>query len=546
MKFKHWLSLAIFIFLTIIITWPLILNPVSLASAAKEEFLLSYLMNWNIHALLHYPQKIFQAPFFYPIKDALAFSDPLFTNSLNALPFVKIFSQPFLAYNINLLLSFILNGFFTYLLIFKVTKNFWASLISGILFSFSIGRIDSLEHLQILSSYWLPLGLYFFLNHRFFLVVLCFLLQIFNTIFLGYVYFFTISLFTVIYWLKKKISKKQVFILIKYFSLSLIVVGLTFLPYWRVSKTWQYTRSLNDIKAGSAHILEYFYPTSNSRLQPLAQQIIYKQPWPAYLGFPISLLSLLAFIYFLKQKKTVFTLSSITIGLAGLIMSLGPYLQIIKNKLSLPLPLPYWLFYYLIPGFKSMRVPQRWSHLALFGFSLLIGLFISKLKPKKIKLLIFLIFFLVLIEIKLPLFNKPVSTQSQLPVVYQWLSQQPSSVVLELPAQTWVMPLSDLEIDRLHYHSFLFKANHQYINGYSGFEPPDWTKALSILRTSEPEAAINIIRQLGADIVIVHNQQLEELYQKDKEALPLKTTLETIDMNFNKIYTDEKTTVYQI
>ncbi len=82
MKPKHWLSLAIFTLLTIIITWPLILNPASLTSAAKEEFLLSYLMNWNIHALTHFPLKIFQVPFFYPIKDALAFSDPLFTNSL--------------------------------------------------------------------------------------------------------------------------------------------------------------------------------------------------------------------------------------------------------------------------------------------------------------------------------------------------------------------------------------------------------------------------------------------------------------------------------
>jgi len=77
MKSKHFLSLLIFIGLAIFITFPLITNPVSLAAVAKEEFLLSYIINWNIQALTHYPAQIFQAPFFYPKQDTLAFSDPL-------------------------------------------------------------------------------------------------------------------------------------------------------------------------------------------------------------------------------------------------------------------------------------------------------------------------------------------------------------------------------------------------------------------------------------------------------------------------------------
>ena len=545
MKIKSWLSLGIFVLLTLIITWPLILHPASLSYAAKEEFLLSYLMNWNIHALTHFPLKIFQVPFYHPTLNTLAFSDPLITSSLLALPLVTVFKQPFLAYNFNLFLSFILNGFFTYLLVHKITKNFFASLVAGVLFTFSIGRIDTLEHLQVLSIYWLPLGLYFLLDKRFFLVSLCFLFQTLNTIFLGYVYGFSLVIFSFVYWLKHELSKPQLINLVKYLSLSLFSLCLIFIPYWRVSQTYQYTRSLKDIKSASVYFLEYFYPTSHSRLQSLAQQLIFKQPWPGYLGLPISILGIIAIIYFLKCQKTSFTLSAVVITFTGFVLSLGPYFQLIKNKLYLPIPLPYWLGYYLIPGFKSMRVPQRWSHLVLFGLSLLIGLWFKK-QNKKIKLFSMIIILLVVLEIKFPLFIQPVPLRSEIPSVYHWLSKQPSSVILELPAQTWVMPLSNLEIQRLHFHSFFIGANHKFINGYSGFEPPSWTEAISLLRTSSPEKTIGIINDLGAQLIVVHHQELNQLYQKDKEALPLQSTLETIDHNYPTVYEDKTTSVYQI
>ncbi len=546
MRLKTWASLSFFILLSIVITWPLIFNFSSLTSAGKEEFLISFLTNWNAHALLNFPTKIFQAPFFYPVKNALAFSDPLITNALIALPLIKLFNNPFLSFNLNLFLSFVLSGFFTFLLVNKITKKFWPSITAGILFSFSIGRLDSLEHLQVLSSYWIPLGLYFFLSKKPLLTSICFLLQSLNTIFLGYVFGFALSIFSIVYYLKKKISKKYFISLIKYLGLSLVVLFYLFKPYWQISKEYQYTRSLNDIKAGSAYFLEYLYPTSHSQLQPIAFKLLPKNPWPAYLGFPVSIFGLISLIYLTRRKKSSFELSSIIVFFTGLILSLGPYLHLTKNSQFLSIPLPYWFLYYFVPGFKSMRVPQRWSHLALFSLSLLVGLFLTKLKTKKQIFLSILIIFLVFLEPKISLFQKPVKTKSQVPAVYHWLSIQPSSVVLELPAQTWVMPMADLEIQRLHYHSFFLDTNHQFINGFSGFEPPIWTKNISLLRTSSPAKAINIIKELDAKFIIAHHHELELLYQKDKEALPLKATLETIESNYPSVYEDKNTSVYKI
>ena len=563
MKSKHVISLIIFILLTLIITFPLILNLTVLTSVGKEEYLLSYILNWNIHALTHFPSRIFQMPIFYPYQNALAFSDPLFTSSILALPFVKIFNQPFLAYNFNLILSFILNGFFTYLIIYQLTKNWWAGLVSGVLFSFSIGKIDSLAHLQILTTYWIPLGIYFFLqfvnkklNKYALLTALCFILQILNTIFLGYVYIFTLAIFALTYFFKKKITRKQLLKLFQYIFSALVLIAIIFIPYLKVSSRWRYTRSLEDIWAGSSYFLEYLYPTSHSRLETLAHKIIIKQPWPSYLGAAVSILGFISLIYLIKNSKKLFKksfiLASLITVVSGLLMSFGPYFQIIKQKPLFSIPLPYLIAFYLIPGFKSMRVPQRWSHLVLLGLALLSGIVLSKLarkiKPGYFKILTVFIIFTVIVEIRLPLFKTNVLAKSAIPQVYQWLKDQPSSVVLELPVQTWIMPLADLEIQRLHYHSFLFQSNHQFINGSSGFEPPDWTKDMSILRTLPSDSAIEKLKQLKVELLIVHYQEMEQIYQKDKESLPLKNTLVKIKANqkFQKIYQDDQTTVYKL
>ncbi|MFC1627014.1 hypothetical protein ACFL18_00470 [Patescibacteria group bacterium] len=546
---KTFLSFLIFVFLSIIVTFPLILKPTQITVAGREEFFLSYILNWNIHALTHFPLKIFQAPFFHPFKNTLAFSDPLFTSAIITLPFVKIFNQPFLAYTVNIFLSFVFNGFFTYLLVFKLTKNFYSSLISGLLVSFSIGRIDSLEHLQVFGFYWIPLGLYFFLNQQPKLTILTFILQTLNTVFLGFVHGFTLTVFSLVFFLKKKITKHQLLTLAKYFIFALIILVIIFIPYFQVSKTYQVTRSLKDIFGGSAYFLDYFYPTQTSRLQSLASQIINKQPWPAYLGAPILILALVTVFY---VSSTPVVLASIISAFSGFIFSLGPYFQLTRHNKFLHFPLPYLWVYYLVPGFKSMRVPQRWSHLLLFSLALIIGLnlprLFKKLKPSYIKIFTTLVALLIILEIRLPLFNQPVATRSQIPPVYHWLANQPSGTIVEIPAQTWVMKLSDIEIQRLHYRSFLLNANHKFINGFSGFSPPAWEDNISALRKFPQKTAIQTLQQLNANLVVIHHQDVAELKKQDIFTLDLSKMQSILSQHpdFSLAYEDSQTSVYTI
>ena len=68
--------------------------------------------------------------------------------------------NPPLAYNIQILISYILSGFFMYLLVFYSTKNKAASIFSGIIFTFCPQHfVRSWQHIGLAYFQWMPLYL---------------------------------------------------------------------------------------------------------------------------------------------------------------------------------------------------------------------------------------------------------------------------------------------------------------------------------------------------------------------------------------------------
>src|SRR5262249_49480039 len=66
-----------------------------------------------------------------------------------------------------------------------------------------------------------------------------------------------------------------------------------------------------------------------------------------------------------RQLRHVFG----AIGVAGLVLSLGPVL--IAFGYTTPIPLPYRLLYEIVPGWSAMQTPHRFTILALLGASML-------------------------------------------------------------------------------------------------------------------------------------------------------------------------------
>jgi hypothetical protein len=77
-----------------------------------------------------------------------------------------LFKNPILTYNVAFLFAFVLAGEGMYLLARSLTGNRWGAAMAGVVFAFCPYRVAQLPHLQMLTSGWMPIGLWAL--HRYF------------------------------------------------------------------------------------------------------------------------------------------------------------------------------------------------------------------------------------------------------------------------------------------------------------------------------------------------------------------------------------------
>ncbi len=151
--------LALFIALSLVWTWPL---PTQLASRVAfdpgDPLLNAWILWWNAQAV-PFTDAWWDPPIFYPMGGALALSEHLAGIGFFTTPLLLLGGSPALAYNVALLLSCALSGFFTYLLVRRVSGSTPAAVCAGLAYAFAPFRAGQLSHLQVLSSQWLPLAL---------------------------------------------------------------------------------------------------------------------------------------------------------------------------------------------------------------------------------------------------------------------------------------------------------------------------------------------------------------------------------------------------
>jgi hypothetical protein len=154
---RHAAVLGIFFVLAIALTWPLAIRLDTTVSDLGDPLLVTWILDWTSHALLHQPLSLFNAPMYYPAPLTLAYSEHLTGIALLVLPLYAAGVEPLALYNIAMLLGFALSGYGAYVLARKFTPSVAASLVAGIFFAFVSFKFDHLAHLQNVSSGWLPL-----------------------------------------------------------------------------------------------------------------------------------------------------------------------------------------------------------------------------------------------------------------------------------------------------------------------------------------------------------------------------------------------------
>jgi hypothetical protein len=153
------LAAAVYVVLTVALTWPLILHPAGrVPNDLGDPLLNTWLMAWNAR-VLPLTGRWWNAPQFFPIDGAMAFSEHLLGLSVITTPVILLSGTPLLAYNVAFFLSFPLCALSAYFLTYSITRRHDCAFVAGLAFGFAPYRMSQLAHIQVLSGYWMPLAL---------------------------------------------------------------------------------------------------------------------------------------------------------------------------------------------------------------------------------------------------------------------------------------------------------------------------------------------------------------------------------------------------
>jgi hypothetical protein len=266
------LAASLYAVLTAILTWPLVLHPVSIVpSDLGDPLLNAYLMAWNARvvpltdAWWHLPQ-------FYPARGVLAFSEHLLGLAPLTTPIIWVTGNALLAYNAAFFLSFVFCALSAHTLCYVVTRRHDVSVLAGLAYAFSPYRMSHFAHVQVLSSYWMPLaltGLHLFLQqHRVRWLVLFGLAWLLQALACGY-YLFYLSALVGLWALWFALGRERPLEIGK-IALAWVVAALPMIPiglgYLRYSAAYGLKRWPDEIQAFSGDVASLLKAPYNLRL----------------------------------------------------------------------------------------------------------------------------------------------------------------------------------------------------------------------------------------------------------------------------------------
>jgi len=151
---------ALYAALTLLVAYPLSLNPASSALPGDPDTdLFMWTLAWDTHAIVSRPLSMFEANIYYPQPDTLAYSENLLGSVPFAAPVLWLTGNPVLALNCVALLSVVLCGVGAYVLARRLGIGPAGALLCGLVFAFSPARFFRIGQLHLTTVQWVPFGL---------------------------------------------------------------------------------------------------------------------------------------------------------------------------------------------------------------------------------------------------------------------------------------------------------------------------------------------------------------------------------------------------
>lgn len=558
-------NIFIFIFFIVIYFFMLFPYPLHLFDGlldVGDTYFNIWTLTWNTHALTSDPVNLFNTNILYPEQNTLAYSENQYATSLVFAPIYLITKNPIFSYNVVFLLTFVLSGFNTYLLVKYLTKNRAAAILSGLFFAFFPARYLQTFHIQILATQWMPLAILFavkFVSEKrikyLSLFVLFLSLTVLSSFYLGFQIVTILIIFFGVYLIyeRKKIEAKKIFQLLFSIILVFIILAPFIWPYLQVQSEMDgFSRSEQENILYSAELSTYLTVNSSNILYG---KIINNLPhialktgrgfFPGVLILIFSIASLLRFRSVggdnREVKEEFIKIVFLFILIFSVIMTLGPVLKWRGQPTGISLP--YKLFFEYFPGFKSMRVPSRFVFTAMFSLAVLSGYgfrnFFEAIRKAKESVLGEIIMFIVLGTILLleslsvPFEVKEARVLDNIPEVYKWLNTTPPDSTI------W-----DFSNDRRRNNYYSTYNWRNLLNGESGFFSSNFLDLSRISEILSDKKSVDVLKATGVDYIVLHkvypDQELEtilNLLAQDEDISLEKEFDEAVVYRNNKVKT---------
>jgi len=434
------IAAVLFLALTLLLTWPLALRPASTTlPMGPDGDLFLWTLGWNAHAFVHQPLSIFDANIYHPLRHTLAFSENLIGSALIAAPIQWITGNAVLALNVVALLSCVLCGLGAYVLARRLGISPAGAVVAGVIFAFSPPRFFRTGQLHLGVVQWIPFALaslhsYFDAGRRRDLRLAAGFstLQVLSS---GHgAVFLVIAVGGLLAWGTLRGTPVALARWVRDLgipgALLLAPAALVYLPYRTVQQEMGLRRSLENwavtpgsFLAAPTHVQTFLLSLlPGPRILDTASAYLFPGILPLLLAIAAAAAALLC------RAGT---------GSRPAPVAFYGGLAVLSVWLSIWPPLGRWPLVYWLPGMISIRVPSRFTTLAVLGLAIVAAAgfdwLAARLPPRRQRVFAAAVTLLLAAEFTaVPLAVTP--CRVDIPLADRWLASQPGPfAVAEVP-----------------------------------------------------------------------------------------------------------------
>lgn len=494
------LTLALFVSLAVVHTWPLAADPGHLSRSDNADTLLNeWTIAWVAHQLPRDPVHLFDANIFYPERDTLAYSESLVTQSIMGAPVLWLGGSPVLTYNLLVIAGFALTGWAMCLLMARWTGSWTAAIVAGGIYGFNAHTLTRIPHIQALHVEFLPAAL-FALDSMLRVpriraaisLATWFVLQALTSVHLFVFSAFALAAALVVRpeaWRAPRTRPLAIALVV-----AAVVAGAMMLPfllpYLRASHSQGFERPISVVTGYEASWRDYL--STPARLHYSlwsAPFFVGTALFPGALGLLLAAVSIATGQAISHPRARLF----LAIAAIGVALSFGP---------ALP---GYNLLHTLLPPLRAIRAVVRFGYLGIVGVAGLAGFGVLAIRQWTPARWWPAVATALMLTASFESFAAPLGVRrfDRIPEIYATLANDDRAVIVEVP-------FFDARNASLHAAYMLNSTRHwrPILNGYSGFQPGSFYEHADALRSFPDASSIAALRRSGVTHVFAHVDQL--------------------------------------